>query len=307
MSHGCVCSTRGGVLRADIAHLFVSRVFAAPHDTVSEISYTLRPTPHPPHPTPCTLHPAPLQFARLCLSCFCCPSWHCGWKFLHPTSCTLHSTPYILHPTSCTLPHPTPYTLHPTPYILPPLPNPTFYALHPAPYYTLHPTPYTLYPKSLRFACLRQWCLCCPSKHCMKNSCTLHPTTYTLHPASCTLLHPTPCPLPPYDLLVLSSLEVLLLLTTLWVCERTRPSHPPPSLSLCIYVQCVFIHIAVSFRDKTTAKIRILRQYICFVDNCFVSTTKNSMKCVVNWIPLSIRVRSRNTQPRLKAMHMFCQ
>jgi len=28
----------------------------------------------------------------------------------------------------------------------------------------------------------------------------------------------------------------------------------------------------------------------------FVSTTKNSMKCVVNWIPLRIRVCSRNTQ-----------
>jgi len=31
--------------------------------------------------------------------------------------------------------------------------------------------------------------------------------------------------------------------------------------------------------------------------NHFVSTTKLSMKCVVNWIPLRIRVRSRNTQP----------
>ena len=34
---------------------------------------------------------------------------------------------------------------------------------------------------------------------------------------------------------------------------------------------------------------------------CFASTTKKSMKCVVNWIPLRIRVRSRNTQPHLKA------
>jgi len=32
--------------------------------------------------------------------------------------------------------------------------------------------------------------------------------------------------------------------------------------------------------------------------NRFVSTTKKSMKCVVNWIPLRIRVRSRNTQPQ---------
>ena len=34
--------------------------------------------------------------------------------------------------------------------------------------------------------------------------------------------------------------------------------------------------------------------------NRFVSTTKKSMKCVVIWIPLKIRVRSRNTQPHLK-------
>jgi len=33
--------------------------------------------------------------------------------------------------------------------------------------------------------------------------------------------------------------------------------------------------------------------------NRSVSTTKISMKCVVNWIPLRIRVRSRNTQPQL--------
>ena len=34
--------------------------------------------------------------------------------------------------------------------------------------------------------------------------------------------------------------------------------------------------------------------------NRFVSTIKNSMKCVVNWIQLRIRIRSRNTQPHLK-------
>jgi len=33
--------------------------------------------------------------------------------------------------------------------------------------------------------------------------------------------------------------------------------------------------------------------------NRFVSPTKKSMKCVVNWIPLRIRARSRNTQPHL--------
>jgi len=34
--------------------------------------------------------------------------------------------------------------------------------------------------------------------------------------------------------------------------------------------------------------------------NRFVCTTKKSMKYIVNWIPLRIRVRSRNTQPHLK-------
>ena len=34
----------------------------------------------------------------------------------------------------------------------------------------------------------------------------------------------------------------------------------------------------------------------------FVSTTKKSMKCVVNWIPLRICARSRNTQPHLNEL-----
>jgi len=36
--------------------------------------------------------------------------------------------------------------------------------------------------------------------------------------------------------------------------------------------------------------------------NRFGSSTKISMKCIVNWIPLRIRVRSRNTQAHLKSM-----
>ena len=36
--------------------------------------------------------------------------------------------------------------------------------------------------------------------------------------------------------------------------------------------------------------------------NSFVSTTMNSIKCLVNWIPQKIRVRSRNTQPYLKVV-----
>jgi len=34
--------------------------------------------------------------------------------------------------------------------------------------------------------------------------------------------------------------------------------------------------------------------------NCFGSTRTHSMRCLVNWIPLRIRVRSRNTQPHLE-------
>ena len=39
--------------------------------------------------------------------------------------------------------------------------------------------------------------------------------------------------------------------------------------------------------------------------NRVVSTTTNSMQCVVNWIPLRICVHSRNTQPHLKSIRFF--
>ena len=45
---------------------------------------------------------------------------------------------------------------------------------------------------------------------------------------------------------------------------------------------------------------RVKVTFTKLLKNCFVSTTKNSMKYVVNWIPLRIRVRSRNTQPYIK-------
>jgi len=97
-----VCSTRGGVLRADIAHLFVSRVFAAPHDTVSEIPYTLHPTPYTYtlHPTPYTQHPYNLLV-------FVSRVFAAPHDTVSEISYTLRPTP---HP-----PHPTPCTLHPAP------------------------------------------------------------------------------------------------------------------------------------------------------------------------------------------------
>jgi len=36
--------------------------------------------------------------------------------------------------------------------------------------------------------------------------------------------------------------------------------------------------------------------------NRFVFTTKKSMKCLVNWIPLRICTRSKNTQPDLDGL-----
>ena len=45
---------------------------------------------------------------------------------------------------------------------------------------------------------------------------------------------------------------------------------------------------------------RVKTTFIVLPTNRFVSTSINSMKYVVNWIPLRICVRSRNTQPHLK-------
>jgi len=44
---------------------------------------------------------------------------------------------------------------------------------------------------------------------------------------------------------------------------------------------------------------RVKMTFTVLPTNRFVSTTKNSMKYVVNWVPLRIRVRSRNTQSHL--------
>jgi len=44
---------------------------------------------------------------------------------------------------------------------------------------------------------------------------------------------------------------------------------------------------------------RVKITFTVLLTNSFVSTTKKSTKCVVNWIPPRMRVRSRNTQPCL--------
>jgi len=56
--------------------------------------------------------------------------------------------------------------------------------------------------------------------------------------------------------------------------------------------------------------------YVCHVKvtytllptNSFVFTQTNSIKCLVNWIPLRIRIRLKNTQPNLEYvfdLHLF--
>ena len=45
---------------------------------------------------------------------------------------------------------------------------------------------------------------------------------------------------------------------------------------------------------------RVKITFTKLLTNRFVSTTKISMKCVVNWIQLKIRVQSRYTQPHFK-------
>ena len=46
---------------------------------------------------------------------------------------------------------------------------------------------------------------------------------------------------------------------------------------------------------------RVKITFIVLPTNRFVYTTTNPIKCLVKWIPLRIRVRSRNTQPHLKS------
>jgi len=69
-----------------------------------------------------------------------------------------------------------------------------------------------------------------------------------------------------------------------------------------------FPHLCSSRRWPQDYRVKITFRKL--PANRFVSTTKRSMKYVVNWIPLRIRVRSRNTQPHLKdskiMLHIEC-
>ena len=57
--------------------------------------------------------------------------------------------------------------------------------------------------------------------------------------------------------------------------------------------------LSAALLERWPQVCRVKITFTKLLTNRFVSTTKKSMKCDVNWIPLRIRVRSRNTQPHL--------
>ena len=61
------------------------------------------------------------------------------------------------------------------------------------------------------------------------------------------------------------------------------------ALGVCLWQPC----------SSSGSSCRVKITFALLLTNSFVFTTTKSMKCVVNWIPLRIRVRSRNTQPHL--------
>jgi len=50
---------------------------------------------------------------------------------------------------------------------------------------------------------------------------------------------------------------------------------------------------------------RVKIMFILLLTYRFVSTSTNSIKCLVNWIPLRIRMRSTNIQPQPKSIHLI--
>ena len=89
---------------------------------------------------------------------------------------------------------------------------------------------------------------------------------------------------------------------------------------LCTDLDLSLLYVLILGKySKFARKVNFLALGVCFPQPCssagrrfaasrsrlqnyrriFSFPTKNSMKCVVNWIPRRIRVRSRNTQPHL--------
>ena len=93
-------------------------------------------------------------------------------------------------------------------------------------------------------------------------------------------------------------------------------------LKLCTDLDLDLLYILIlGTCSKFALKNNVIAPGVCFLQTCqrwpqvcrvkitcvvlltnrFVSTTKKSMKCNVKWIPLRIRIRSRNTQPHLRS------
>jgi len=60
--------------------------------------------------------------------------------------------------------------------------------------------------------------------------------------------------------------------------------------------------LPADMHDRWLQVCRVKITFRLLPTNCFVSATINLVKCLVNWIPLRIRVRSKNneTQPHLE-------
>ena len=100
---------------------------------------------------------------------------------------------------------------------------------------------------------------------------------------------------------------------------RVSPLPPPPFFeSKVLYLKLIMRSRSVhNYIADSYGKIKCQRSaYACsqsagrtfpayrsrldyYSTNWFVSTGTNSMECLTNWIPLRIRVRSRNNQPHL--------
>ena len=75
-----------------------------------------------------------------------------------------------------------------------------------------------------------------------------------------------------------------------------------------------FLALGFCFPQLCPGKSLLLKRWpqVCRVKNTFTKLPTNyfvstsSMKCVVNWISLRIRVRSRNTQPLIRKLKVIC-
>ena len=79
-----------------------------------------------------------------------------------------------------------------------------------------------------------------------------------------------------------------------------RELNPKKIMSLKLGFELYFTTRITRQAQSRTRVCLIKITFTLLPTNCFVSITSNSMKCLVNWIPLRIRVRSRNTKSHRK-------